>query len=224
VLHFENNNTSFSNSDKFWKIRRVFNIFNWRFGAVYNPTQELSVDESLVLWKGHHSLRRYIPSKADKWGLKFYAVAESCLGYILGLLVDEGKETVFSFQHEFKGLQKPGDYVIQLMKPYFVLGHILVVDNFHTELVLFKYLLLNKVSCIGTVRKGRHLFLPKASKATYKAKDKGKIVWKYFKEFVAFCWMDKREVRIVIYSNNACNTRRRQARNCAFVQPRHAWR
>lgn len=90
-LHFANNATDCIAGDRFWKIRKIFDGFNANFDLSYNLSQEVSVDESLLLWKGHHSLKRYIPSKSDRWGFKFYALGESYSGYIKKLLLDEGK-------------------------------------------------------------------------------------------------------------------------------------
>ncbi len=74
-LHFVDNTSRQPAGDKFWKIRKLFNLFNEAFQTEFNLDRTISVDESLMLWRGHHSLRRYIPSKADKWGIKFYVLA-----------------------------------------------------------------------------------------------------------------------------------------------------
>jgi hypothetical protein len=64
-LHFEDDsaiqNRQGAPVDKFAKIRRLFDMFNERFSACYELDRSISVDESLLLWKGHHSLKRYIP-------------------------------------------------------------------------------------------------------------------------------------------------------------------
>jgi hypothetical protein len=196
-LHFANNETDESRVDKFWKFRAVFDQFIQAFSSEYVLGQDISIDESLVLWKGHHGLKRYIPSKADKWGFKFYALAESKTGYIHSLLVDEGKLTRFDHQNLFPDLQKPGQYVMQLIYPLLNRGHILYVDNFYTDLILFQYLYKYQTSSLGTVRKGRRLLPTDVTKATMKKNNVGDIVWRYTDKFFCFCWMDKREVRIL---------------------------
>lgn len=101
--------------------------------------------------------------------------------------------------NEFKGLQRPGQYVLQLMKPYLGIGHILTVDNFYTDLVLFKYLVENRTSCMGTIKKGRRLLPAAISKETFSKKrnTKGDIIWRYSEDFVAFRWFDKKDVRFL---------------------------
>jgi hypothetical protein len=156
------------------------------------------VDESLLLWKGHHSLKRYIPSKANRWGFKFYAVSESKTGYMYRLLLDEGKQTDVSGAISFENLQKPGQYVMSLLHPDLLnKGHRLAVDNFYTDLVLFEHLVNNKTNCLGTVRKGRRMLPNDITQAKWTKKGKGTIRSKYSKNFFAFCWMDNRAVRFL---------------------------
>lgn len=50
-------------SDKLTKIRPFLEIVKQLCKSVYIPKKQLSVDESLLLYKGRLSMRRYIPSK-----------------------------------------------------------------------------------------------------------------------------------------------------------------
>jgi hypothetical protein len=113
------------------------------------------------------------------------------------MLVDEGKNTKITIAEQFPNLQKPGQIVMQLMQPLLGSGFFIVVDNFHTDLKLFEYLLNNSTSCLGTIRKGRRLLPKEIVKAKFKKKDKGEMVIKYSTRLYAFCWMDNREVRIL---------------------------
>ena len=196
-LHFVDNTVRPPAGDKFWKIRNLFDLFNESFQREFSLDRTVSVDESLMLWRGHHSLRRYIPSKADKWGIKFYVLAESRSGYVWRILVDEGKNTRITINAQFPKLQKPGQYVMELMLPLLGLGHFIVMDNFYTDLQLFDYLLRNSTSCLGTIRKGRRLLPKEVTKCSFKKKDKGEMVIKYSTNVYAFCWMDNREVRML---------------------------
>ena len=47
------------------KIRDLIDLFDDTFKRAYNPNMNISIDETLLLWKGNHSLVRYIPNKAD---------------------------------------------------------------------------------------------------------------------------------------------------------------
>jgi hypothetical protein len=90
ILHFSDD---IETDDKFHKVRQLINMFNERFNDVYNVEPYISIDESLLLWRGNHSGQRYIPSKSDQWGFKFYVLADSKTGYTKQFLVDEGSAT-----------------------------------------------------------------------------------------------------------------------------------
>jgi len=44
--------------------------------------RDISVDESLMLWKGQLGFRQYIPIKRARFGIKSYELCESGSGYI----------------------------------------------------------------------------------------------------------------------------------------------
>ena len=57
ALNFSSDSEACS-TDRIWKIRKFMDMMNARFTANYSLSQRISIDESLLLWKGHHSLRR----------------------------------------------------------------------------------------------------------------------------------------------------------------------
>ena len=69
-LHFTNNrdyNAADPNRDKLNKIREVSDMIKRRCSEVYHPGKKLSVDESLVLFKGRLSFKQYIKSKRARF-------------------------------------------------------------------------------------------------------------------------------------------------------------
>jgi hypothetical protein len=53
-------------NDTLWKCRNFITLLNKNFYESWVPDKEISVDESLMMYKGHHSLIRYIPNKSAK--------------------------------------------------------------------------------------------------------------------------------------------------------------
>jgi hypothetical protein len=47
-------------ADNFWKIRKLFDMFNENFTYEFDLGQEISIDESMLKWKGHHTYKRYL--------------------------------------------------------------------------------------------------------------------------------------------------------------------
>lgn len=56
--------------DKLYKLRPFINAVNDRLPELYNVTREVSVDESMILFKGRSSIKQYNPMKPIKRGYK----------------------------------------------------------------------------------------------------------------------------------------------------------
>lgn len=63
-----------------------------RFTTVYSPSQNLSVDETLIKFKGRVQFRQFLPLKRSRFGLKGFVVADSATGYVLDTMIYTGKE------------------------------------------------------------------------------------------------------------------------------------
>ena len=68
-------------TDKLQKIRPVLDRVVSNFMAAYIPTKDLSVDGSIISFKGRLSWVQYMPKKPHKWGLKAWVLADSTNGY-----------------------------------------------------------------------------------------------------------------------------------------------
>jgi hypothetical protein len=64
-----------------------------KFQELYLPNKDISIDESLTLWKGRLSFKQYVPLKASKFGIKTYELCDSTTGYLWSFLVYTGKKT-----------------------------------------------------------------------------------------------------------------------------------
>ena len=66
------------------------NIFRDRAKSVYSPGKNLSVNESLVLFRGHLQFKQYIKTKRARFGIKLYELCTSN-GITLDFLIYCGK-------------------------------------------------------------------------------------------------------------------------------------
>ena len=64
-----------------------------RFQSIYYPHHEISIDETVIGFKGQVSFIQYCPLKPTKWGLKAFLLADSETGYICNILPYIGQET-----------------------------------------------------------------------------------------------------------------------------------
>ena len=55
------------------------------------PKAQVSIDESIIGFKGHLSFVQYMPKKPTKWGIKAWVLAESETGYVWNMKIYTGK-------------------------------------------------------------------------------------------------------------------------------------
>jgi len=184
--HFSDNQ-AMPEGDRLFKLRGVCNAIIERFQTVYIPGRELSIDESMVLWRGRLMFRQYIPGKRHKYGVKLYMLCEPS-GYVWNAHVYSGKSDPIS------GLGHSESVVMQLMEKRLDYGHVVYVDNFYTGVPLAKALLAKKTLLCGTLRRNRK-HLPEA---VVSAKLKtGECVSRRNGRIVVSKWRDKREVMML---------------------------
>jgi hypothetical protein len=61
--------------------------------SAYQPAQDISDEESFILWKSHLSLKQYILLKVAKFGIKTFKLCESSNIYLWNLTVYTGAGT-----------------------------------------------------------------------------------------------------------------------------------
>ncbi|KAF9796765.1 hypothetical protein SFRURICE_012616, partial [Spodoptera frugiperda] len=74
------------------KIVKFIDMLTVNFRKIYNAGEELSLDESLLLFRGRLHFRQYIKSKKARYGIKFFELTTSD-GYVLNVKMYSGKET-----------------------------------------------------------------------------------------------------------------------------------
>ena len=181
--HFDNNEDAVE-GDRLHKIRQLCDAILSRFQDVYHPSKELSIDESMVLWRGRLVFRQYIPGKKHKYGVKLYLLCEPS-GYVWNAMVYCGKMDPIS------GLGHSEAVVMKLMEKRLDLGHQLYVDNFYTGMPLAKELLKRKTLLCGTVCKTRQGLPAPVVLATLQ---KGASTTRRQGRIIVTKWKDKRDV------------------------------
>ena len=72
-------------------MRKIFDTLNNKFCELYNPTEQLVVDEVIMLYRGRVAFWQYIPKKHKRFGIKIYKLCDS-LGYTYDMSVYLGKQ------------------------------------------------------------------------------------------------------------------------------------
>ena len=145
----------------------------------------MSVDESLVLYKGRLKFKQYIRTKRARFGIKLYEICTSN-GITLDFMVYCGKG-MYDDDDPHEELPYSERIPVVLMQPYMGNGHTLYTDNYYTSPALAVHLLKNKTHLCGTIRNNRKNFakelidaqLQKGEAAFYKCDNPNMIACKY---------------------------------------------
>ena len=193
ALHVNDNTAQpKNNTDKMYKLRPLLDSLNTNFMKLYNVSKRVSVDESMILFKGRSSIKQYNPMKPIKRGFKLWSLADMD-GYLYKFNVYQGKnetETDPRMPNYF-GL---GDKVVyELTKSLYGGWHEVYFDNYFTSVPLAEFLLAHKVLCCGTIRKTKK-YLPKDMTPDSKLK-RGDFDYRVSKSGLTYYkWIDNKPV------------------------------
>lgn len=134
---------------KLYKISPLIDFFNDRMAAIYYPKREITIDESLILWRGRLQFRQYIKGKRHKFGIKLYILTEYT-GIIQKLIVYDSSQ-----DHTIGGRDHTQKVVLKLIESHMSTGHALYMDNYYNSVHLTKRLLENSTHVTDTLRQDK---------------------------------------------------------------------
>lgn len=136
--------------DKFALASEIWKPFIHNCQQCYVPSENLTIDEQLLPCKSRCPFTQFLPSKPDKYGIKFFLLVDVRTKYLCNGFPYLGK-------HDPNFQKKPlGENVaLELMKPYYGLGYGVTTDNFFTSLKLCDELKSKKTSLVGTIKRNR---------------------------------------------------------------------
>lgn len=205
-LHFSDNSTFDKNSHPNPKLRKIWPVFSdmmKKFSSVYTPERDLSIDESLMLFKGRLSWVQYIPMKRARFGVKLFVLAEAETGYIHNTIVYTGQSTIFDKKYENYGVATKA--VMTLIEPFLGKGYCVIADNFYLSPELADLLIQNSTDVYGTLRPNRRDLPENFNKLTLK---KGEIAAFQRGKITVLRWRDKKDVSLLssIHTANCSET------------------
>ncbi|XP_043494109.1 piggyBac transposable element-derived protein 4-like [Polistes fuscatus] len=186
-LHFANNKVV-NRSDKLSKIKPVINYLNQKFQEIYTMQENITIDESLIKFKGRLSYKQYNPSERARFGIKVYKLCESSSGYCYNFKIYTGCDKIYTTENASETVVK------ELSKPILHKGHTLYLDNWYSSPNLFVTLLNSKTNVIGTVRANRKNMPKDFLKKKLKI---GEYEMRSCNGLLAIKWKDKRDVFIL---------------------------
>lgn len=94
-LHLNNNENllpkTHADYDKLHKVRPLLDLLNENIGKIYDPSSFVTVDESMIKFKGRCVLKQYMPLKPIKRGYKVWCLADALTGFIIAFIVYTGE-------------------------------------------------------------------------------------------------------------------------------------
>ncbi|XP_049954903.1 piggyBac transposable element-derived protein 4-like [Schistocerca serialis cubense] len=129
-LHFADN-TSYDPlgtiSRKLFKIHPIMEHLRRKFRSVYMPERNITIEKSLLLWKGRLGWKQYIPSKHSRFGIKLYELCESSFRYVWDFIVYTGKDTNYGSHYPDEKITSR--IVLELAHSLLGKGHYIYLDN-----------------------------------------------------------------------------------------------
>ena len=154
-LHLnDNSKIDPSAKDKLYKVRPLVEALNANFQKVKQPEEHLSVDESMIKFKGRSSLKQYNPMKPIKRGFKLWCLADD-KGYVYKFDVYCGKS---QGKENSSTLGLGGNVVMDLVNHLPSRYHKVYFDNFFSSIPLMESLRLKKILACATIRPTRKDF------------------------------------------------------------------
>ena len=81
-----------------------------KFRQHYFPSRHISIDETMIGFRGRFGSRQYMPQKPTKWGIKAFTMADSANGYLLDAIIYTGADTLGN-ENSYSSFPKPAQVV-----------------------------------------------------------------------------------------------------------------
>lgn len=158
-LHFNDNNDpgydpTDENRDRLHKIRPLLDAINARCEQVYTPPKNLTVDESLLLYKGRLVFKQTIRTKRARSGVKLYPLCTDT-GITMAIRVYSAQNIPYEDPNAIEVFSKTEQIVLNLVRPYLDKGYHLYTNHFYTSPNLASYLIQRNTHLCGTIRPNR---------------------------------------------------------------------
>ncbi|XP_047106622.1 piggyBac transposable element-derived protein 4-like [Schistocerca piceifrons] len=151
-LHFADN-TSYDPlvtiSRKLFKIHPIMEHLWRKFRSVYMPERNITIDKSLLLWKGWLGWKQYIPSKRSRSGIKLFNLCESGSGYVWDFIVYTRKGTNYGSHYPDEKITSR--IVLELAHNLLGKGHCIYLDIWYTSTDLVDKLTSNNTDVVSTM-------------------------------------------------------------------------
>ncbi|XP_067099761.1 piggyBac transposable element-derived protein 4-like isoform X1 [Osmerus mordax] len=136
------------NQDRLKKLRYLMDHLKQKCQQLFQPNQNLAIDERMVKSKGRSGFKQYMKCKPTRWGFKLWVIATSDSGYTLDFNIYTGSSVE-------RDTDLATTVVESLLQPFKDQGHNVWFDNFYTSPALMVKLLEMGINACGTCKANR---------------------------------------------------------------------
>jgi hypothetical protein len=133
-------------SDRLAPIRYVFERFTKQLPRHFIPSENLTIDEQLVPFRGRCSFVQYMPKKPVKYGLKFWVLSDANSRYVLSIDLYTGKKNNTVDKNLSTNVAL---HLIDQLHNNVKQGRCVTFDRYFTTLTLSNALLERKMTSLG---------------------------------------------------------------------------
>lgn len=181
-------------------ITKIFEIFMSNCQQVYSPGAHLTVDETLVSFRGRVKFLVYNPMKPAKYGIKVMGITDAHNAYIFNAYIYSGKGSDGqTLTPEEQQLKIPTQAVVRLAKSVYGTKRNITTDNWFTSIELGEELWKNKLTLVGTMRKNKPQ-IPKEFLAN-KNREVPSCLYGYSEKFTLLSYVPKKNKAVVLLSS-----------------------
>jgi hypothetical protein len=147
----ENQDSTADSYDPIYKVKEVKDYLESRYGRLFSPGQQLSLDETLIRAFGRLRFKVRIVTKSARYGIKIYVITDAVKAFLLRVLVYTGKTTYYDNSKSAAEKLKTVQIVNRLVEPFAGSHRTVYVDRFYTMIDLLKSLEEKDLYLTGTV-------------------------------------------------------------------------
>lgn len=188
-------NTDLQSDDRFSKVRPLISSINANYLKHWPVSENLSVDESMIPYYGHHGCKQHIHGKPVRFGFKIWSLNSSNDGYCCQFDPYQGAGSGIRIQKLGLG----GSVVVDLVSKLPVNHYHVYADNFFSSLTLVDHLTKSGIGYTGTIRENRTQKCPVMESKKLGKKNRGEFDYRQdiANDLILAKWHDNAVVSLV---------------------------
>ena len=177
---------------KFAPMGSVYDMWEQKLQQPFVPYEYVTVDETLVPFRGRCSFKQYMPSKPARYGLKFWCLCDAKTAYCLHM------QPYLGTDHGAARTTGLGKKVVMDLTRKLDAGRTVVTDNYFTSLDLLREMRGRNLGLVGTIRKNRRE-LPR--EFTEKRREAGTSIFGFNEDASLVSFAPKKNKSVVLLSS-----------------------